>query len=67
MNQWKIGDVVWHKSGGPKMVVNGTNAGKNENRILCEWWDEAKSYFNHADFGPEELTDKTPSSGALGV
>jgi len=56
----KIGDTVWHKSGGPKMNVSAINAGDHGNRIVCEWWDAEKRFFNHDDFNPDQLTDKDP-------
>ena len=43
------------------MNVSAINAGEHGNRIVCEWWDAAKNYFNHDDFLPDQLTDKDPN------
>ncbi len=40
MGQWKAGDVVMLKSGGPKMTVGTVKA---DGRVLCEWFDEKNS------------------------
>ena len=37
MGQWKAGDVVMVKSGGPKMTVGTVKA---DGRVICEWFDE---------------------------
>jgi len=37
MSEFKIGDIVQLKSGGPKMTVIEV---REENEILCTWFDE---------------------------
>ena len=54
---WKIGDIVWHKSGPPKMVVSDVGS----ESITCRW--NLKGEFTHDEFLPDELTDKNPNPG----
>ena len=46
MSQFKVGDVVCLKSGGPDMTVKEITS---DNQISCEWFDdknsEVKCYF----------------------
>jgi uncharacterized protein YodC (DUF2158 family) len=37
---WKIGDIVQCRTGGPNMVVKDTG----KDGILCEWIDDRKRY-----------------------
>lgn len=37
--QFKIGDSVVHKSGGPKMVIKGYEP-KDGEEVVCEWFDK---------------------------
>lgn len=37
--KFKIGDEVQHKSGGPKMVVEGYEP-KDGEEVICEWFDK---------------------------
>lgn len=34
--EFKLGDTVWLKSGGPVMTIKGTEQGF----VLCEWFDK---------------------------
>jgi uncharacterized protein YodC (DUF2158 family) len=48
--QWKIGDVVRLKSGGPKMTVK--LVGQHES-VWCHWFDGPTIYT--AEFDPNEI------------
>ena len=52
--EFKVGDVVRLRSGGPLMtVVNPqTSQGKE---VWCEWWNEGTSKFENRGFLPEVL------------
>ncbi|MCY3873860.1 MAG: DUF2158 domain-containing protein [Rhodobacteraceae bacterium] len=49
---FKLGDDVQHKSGGPKMTVKEIS---EEYGILCTWFDSKKEDFSGARFQPHEL------------
>ncbi|MDP4200372.1 MAG: DUF2158 domain-containing protein [Bacteroidota bacterium] len=55
---WKEGDEVWHKSGGPKMVVDEVSA--QGLTITCKW--HLNGEFKTQDFHPNALTNKDPNS-----
>lgn len=44
MTQWKSGDVVRLKSGGPTMTING-KAASTASSYICQWFD-----------GPNQMT-----------
>lgn len=52
MNQWKIGDVVQLKSGGPLMTV--AENGYSEGSVLCFWFVGLESVAEKV-FRPETL------------
>lgn len=52
MVDYKIGDIVVLKSGGPKMTVTGTGSSFNEN-ISTSWFAGAKR--EHGQFPAEAL------------
>ncbi|WP_354514354.1 DUF2158 domain-containing protein [Luteibacter sp. PvP019] len=57
MSEFKAGDVVFHKSGGPALVVvNPAWKAKPDaaSKCWCRWW--AGSAFAHETFSPAELT-----------
>lgn len=39
-NNWKIGDVVQLKSGGPKMTIS-SEKDERDGTVHCEWFDES--------------------------
>jgi uncharacterized protein YodC (DUF2158 family) len=56
MSDFKKGDLVYHKSGGPKMVVGNPNWVSSHGaapQIWCRWWGGDK--FEHLTFDPAEL------------
>ncbi|MCW3120420.1 MAG: putative small protein [Chitinophagaceae bacterium] len=53
----KLGDVVWLKSGGPAMTINGFNA---NNAFVCSWFVENKA--DSASFFAVALTKEKPKS-----
>jgi uncharacterized protein YodC (DUF2158 family) len=54
--QWKIGDVVRLKSGGPNMTVHVTGVHPNGRQIVsCQWYSESTSKFDSATFDVETL------------
>jgi uncharacterized protein YodC (DUF2158 family) len=56
--QWKIGDVVRLRSGGPGMTVIVTGDQPNGRRIVsCQWYSEATSKFETGSFHAEALDD----------
>ncbi|MGG4609973.1 YodC family protein [Providencia sp. Me31A] len=54
MDNFKTGDLVSLKSGGPKMTVFGpsSNLGPS-NRVRCQWFAGKK--LEHGDFMPDSL------------
>lgn len=49
MEEFKKGEIVQLKSGGPKMTVDTTDAGGSMNKIRCQWFAGNKledGYFN---------------------
>lgn len=54
MEEFKIGDKVKLKSGGPDMTINDKNPDEHDNIIfLCQWFDGSK--LNERWFPPESL------------
>ena len=53
MANFKKGDVVILKSGGPKMTVKSIQ----ENKIICVWWDEKTNDYKEREF-EEDLLEK---------
>jgi uncharacterized protein YodC (DUF2158 family) len=47
----KEGDEVQHKSGGPKLTVEGES---DYGGYICSWWDEKKKKFERDTF-PENV------------
>lgn len=52
VREFKIGDVVRLKSGGPDMTIQDVT----EYEIKCRWFDAKKKFFD-SSFQPEELVD----------
>ncbi len=50
MDKFKIGDAVQLKSGGPKMIVNGTLSG---DLLRCTWFAGLEN--REANFSPDAL------------
>ena len=46
MANFKEGDVVVLKSGGPPMTVKSIQG----NRVICVWWDEKTNDFKEREF-----------------
>jgi uncharacterized protein YodC (DUF2158 family) len=62
--QWKPGDVVRLKSGGPKMTVIEQSQDQNgEPAVHCEWFDEDRKPQRHA-FAPTSL-QTPPAAGRV--
>ncbi len=60
MSDLKVGDVVYLKSGGPAMTINGqANYGTE---WTCAWFTE--NAYSRADFASEALTTENPSPRA---
>ena len=55
---FKVGDVVWLKSGGPSMTV--TEVGP---MMFCEWF--ANNVTSSKSFPPDALTKKNPKPVAM--
>jgi uncharacterized protein YodC (DUF2158 family) len=58
-NQWKPGDIVGVKSGGPSMTVARAEMGK----VFCEWFD-GKSPMT-GEFTPAVLEKRLSQSDAM--
>ena len=54
-NEWKAGDTVKLKSGGPVMTVSGKNT---LGQPVCQWFD--KNELKHATFNSESLEAAHP-------
>jgi uncharacterized protein YodC (DUF2158 family) len=64
------GDVVRHKSGGPKMIVveYGTwGMASEEKGYRCRWWDEKNTTFSDRVFAEVELEAYRASGGPGGA
>ncbi len=61
-NEIKTGDLVWLKSGGPKMTVTnvGTPMGKRNVSAWCSWFEGKKS--ENGVFALESLTKIDPAT-----
>lgn len=57
MSDLKVGDVVYLKSGGPAMTING-KAGMGA-EWSCAWFVDSEN--KKADFKPEALTTENPN------
>ncbi|WP_333666239.1 MULTISPECIES: YodC family protein [Acinetobacter] len=57
MSDLKVGDVVYLKSGGPAMTINGKASMGAE--WACAWFLDGMN--KTADFKPEALTKENPS------
>jgi uncharacterized protein YodC (DUF2158 family) len=58
---FKDGDEVQHKSGGPKMAIEGRSqmvAGV----YVCSWWDDKKKDFQRKEFTENVLVAYQPPS-----
>ena len=57
--EFKEGDLVCLKSGGPTMTIMEIN----ENWAKCVWWSSSKQGFGEGNFKPKTLRkDKAPTS-----
>lgn len=59
IKEFKVGDVVVLKSGGPKMTINNF---LDEDRIECTWFDQ-KNILQYQNFRPELLKHYEPPRG----
>lgn len=57
-NEFKAGDIVYLKSGGPAMTVSWVDT--QNGRVTCQWFAEHNR--NEEIFYPETLTKENPSS-----
>lgn len=53
MSNWKPGDVVQLKSGGPAMTVAAVGVGLMGDRVACDWFEGKKKH--QEQFAPESL------------
>jgi uncharacterized protein YodC (DUF2158 family) len=62
--EFKEGDVVRLKSGGPIMTVEKIGEGPytKESRVWCQWFDDKKQ-LQEKDFAPNVLQRHIPNSG----
>jgi uncharacterized protein YodC (DUF2158 family) len=44
MNEFKPGDVVRLKSGGPKMTVDQIDASSSRKTVWCDWFEGSKKF-----------------------
>ncbi len=51
MERFKVGDLVRHKSGGPRMVVVGVD----NVYITCQYYNEITGHFDYLKVGSECL------------
>jgi len=56
MDNFKKGDTVRLKSGGPVMTIGGQEHGGS--RVMCEWFDDGTA--KHEFFYPEQLKSANP-------
>ena len=56
-DQFKPGDVVILKSGGPKMTVSRVGAVNGKPTVWCDWFEGAKKI--HGAFDPNSLQHAT--------
>ena len=59
MGQWKPGDVVVLKSGGPTMTVANV---RQDGKVVCEWFDDNKP--QGRAFDPDVLEPPPPPGPA---
>jgi uncharacterized protein YodC (DUF2158 family) len=52
MAQFKTGDVVEIKSGGPDMTIREI---RNDGLVSCKWWSSTKQEFGSDVFAPDML------------
>jgi uncharacterized protein YodC (DUF2158 family) len=57
--QWKTGDVVWLKSGGPKMTVREKES--EGEKIICDWFEGMSPKVGV--YLADQLTNENPTSG----
>ncbi|BDU19971.1 DUF2158 domain-containing protein [Dyella sp. GSA-30] len=62
MSEFKIGDTVQLKSGGPAMTVSELQEG---GRVFCEWFDNKENH-QERSFVASTLDKYDPGAGALG-
>lgn len=56
MAKFKIGDVVWLKSGSPKMTITFVGNSKNQTYYECNWFDD--NTVKRSRFVEATLTDQ---------
>ncbi len=56
MSEFKEGDTVKLKSGGPDMCIEEIN----REGIYCRWWLDAEKKFDHGNFEPVTLEKVKP-------
>lgn len=59
MDNLKVGDIVWLKSGSPKMVVDFLK----ETSCICVWFDGTKRI--EGNFKSDTLTKEDPNPNPL--
>ena len=69
-HNFKEGDKVRLKSGGPIMTIKGIGqygAGAKDDNALCVWFDGKKKFEDVFEFVTLELADDDPNVPAFGV
>lgn len=61
MSRWKIGDEVWFKSGGPKMVVSATDIEHMAGYVECKWYSKKDDCYKSENLREDLLVHKKPS------
>jgi len=57
---FKDGDEVQHKSGGPRMAIEGRS--QMTGHYICSWWDEKAKTFQRKEFTENVLVAYKPTT-----
>jgi len=61
MSRWKIGNEVWFKSGGPKMVVSATDIEHMAGYVECVWYSKKDDCYKSQNLREDLLVQEKPS------
>lgn len=62
MAEFKPGDVVWFKSGGPQMTVEVCGEADKEGMVFCRWYENKQT---KSDWIREVVLELVPSSAPI--